>query len=189
MFTKNKLVRESFIETELPNEINELPFLIFLDIDGVLNCEIFYKTATEEEKWSNISVYRINLLNQLCEETNAKIVISSSWRMGKSIEYFQNLFDGLGGNFEVIGKTPNLGNSEFTVPRGLEINQWIKNYIKEEYFGEIAKDFQHSLNYVIIDDDSDMLLDQWKNFFHCDNYSGLTPNTIHKIIRFYKGYF
>jgi hypothetical protein len=192
MSEQNKFIKSSFIETiqhEKPGKLNELPFLVFLDIDGVLNCEVFYHTASEDEKWNNISPFRIRLLNELCEKTNAKIVISSSWRMGKSIKHFQSLFDSLGGNFEVIGKTPNLKNGEVTIPRGVEINEWIKLCIKEEYFGEIAEDFQHTLNYVILDDDSDMLLHQEKNFFHCDNYSGLTPNIIHKIKRFYKGYF
>lgn len=182
MSDQSKFVKSSFIQ-------NKLPFLIFLDVDGVLNCEMFYYTASEDEKWNNICSFRINLLNQLCHHTGAKIVVSSTWRMGNSIEYLQKVFDSAGGNFEVVGKTPNLKSKEFTLPRGIEINQWIKDNIKQEYFGEIANDFQHTLNYIILDDDSDMLLDHWKNFFQCDNYSGLTPNIIHKIKRFYKGYF
>jgi hypothetical protein len=39
-------------------------------------------------------------------------------------------------------------------------------------------------NYVIIDDDSDMLLHQAEHFFLTDNYSGLTPNTCYKIKRY-----
>jgi len=49
---------------------------------------------------------------------------------------------------------------------------------------------EHGVNYydfykyAIIDDDSDMLLNQEQNFFQTDNYSGLTPNTCYKIKRF-----
>ena len=40
-------------------------------------------------------------------------------------------------------------------------------------------------NYVIIDDDSDMLLNQQEHFFNTDYYSGLTHNTCYRIKRFF----
>ena len=40
-------------------------------------------------------------------------------------------------------------------------------------------------NYVIIDDDSDMLLWQANHFFQTDSYSGLTPNICYRIKRYF----
>ena len=57
--------------------------------------------------------------------------------------------------------------------RGNEIDIWLKN--SERY-----KD----TDYVIFDDDSDMLLWQQKHFFKTDNYSGLTPTTCYKAKRY-----
>lgn len=117
--------------------------IIFLDIDGVLNvyCEgrdeygcTFHKHFEDNLKW-------------IIEETNAKIVISSSWRMnGLSIMQEMWQYRKLAG--EVIDVTPYINNCK----RGEEIQLWLNNNTVS--------------NYVIIDDDTDML-DIQKNNFVC----------------------
>jgi hypothetical protein len=123
--------------------------VIFLDIDGVLNvyCQsrdeygcIFHDHLVDNLKW-------------VIEQTGAKIVVSSSWRLSgeKSIMDMWN-FRNLPG--EVIGITPNLSYGvklNTYTPRGKEIQQWLDEH------PEVT-------NYVIFDDDSDMLEHQMKNF-------------------------
>lgn len=173
------------------------PFVIFLDIDGVFNCQIFYQENYKEVKKrlrkqvkskeierldyykSQICPDRIKWFSELCKEVNADVVISSTWRMGKSVEELQEIMNYCGGSFRIIGKTEHLGYE-----RGIEISKWLKDNVKPETYGCNYYDFHR---YAIIDDDSDMLLNQRFNFFQTDNYSGLTPNTCYKIKRFFTG--
>lgn len=62
--------------------------IIFLDIDGVLNHEDFYRERFEkryddgaiEHPYSEIDPKTVQRLNKIIEETGANIVISSTWR-------------------------------------------------------------------------------------------------------------
>jgi hypothetical protein len=155
--------------------------IIFLDIDGVLNCQVFYdKAGTREfDRESNICKERVSWLNDLCKETGAKVVISSSWRQGRTVEELQTLFNNCGATFEIIDKTP-VARSDGGV-RGNEIYKWLVDNI-EKLSG--VKYYEYK-DYVIIDDDSDMLLWQTPHFFKVDSYSGLTPNTCWKIKQFF----
>lgn len=167
--------------------------IIFLDIDGVLNCELFYKGVhhsivkkqlKKEAKKIDWSQYyksqlcpeRMSWLNDLCKEIEAKIVISSTWRLGKTVEELQQILNESGATFEVIDKTTHTGYE-----RGTEISIWLKDN-SEKFCGIKYYDFR---DYVIIDDDSDMLLNQKEHFFQTDNYSGLTPTICYKIKRFF----
>ena len=53
--------------------------IIFLDIDGVLNCKY---TKEEIFFFPFVSPKKIELLKQLIERTGAKVVLSSTWRHG-----------------------------------------------------------------------------------------------------------
>jgi len=81
-----------------------------------------------------------------------------------------------GGTFEIFDITPYTG-----YVRGTEISTWIKDNIIPETHGCQYYDFK---KYVIIDDDSDMLLSQQHHVFHTDGYGGLTPNICYRIKRF-----
>ena len=122
---------------------------------------------------SQICKKRIKMLNDLCQETDSKVVVSSTWRSGRSVKRLQEIFDYCGGTFEVLDKT---GNCKCRT-RGCEIDKWLDDNTKK-YFGVLSHDFYR---YVIIDDDSDMLLNQQSHFFQTDNWSGLTPTTCYKI--------
>lgn len=171
---------------------------MFLDIDGVLNCELHYqsqqfdsykqaqkqlekdvksgKIERLEFYKSQISNERIKMLNALCDETDTVIVVSSTWRKNKTVGDLQEIFDYCGATFKVIDKTPCTGYE-----RGTEISLWLKENVSK-YFDCQYYDFYR---YAIIDDDSDMLLNQQFNFFQTDNYSGLTLNTCYRIKRFF----
>lgn len=186
----------------MENIIDKRP-IIFLDIDGVFNCQLHYmsmqfkdykegkkhlKKAVKSKEIERLDFYksqvcgeRIEMFNNLCDEVNAVVVISSSWRIGKSVEELQEIMNYCGGTFKIIDKTDRNGYE-----RGTEISKWIRENIKPETHGCSYYDFER---YVIIDDDGDMLLNQAKHFFQTDNYSGLTPTTCYKIKRFLTNYF
>jgi HAD domain in Swiss Army Knife RNA repair proteins len=155
--------------------------LIFLDIDGVLNCQLFFAERTKVVGGTylenNICKERLGWLNELCSETGAKVVISSTWRLGNKLCELQDLFNIVGGTFEIVGYTPNLRHEACV--RGNEILQYIKDHEELGYHSDYH-------DYAIIDDDSDMLLWQKDNFFQTDTYAGLTPNICHKIKRFFE---
>lgn len=160
---------------------------MFLDIDGVLNCQLLYEEQKGKAKMeskddyyaSQICKKRIDWLNKLCEEENIQVVISSTWRLGRTVEELQQLFSLVGATFKIIDKTPNLRGEGCL--RGNEIYKWIQDN-SEKLFG--IKYYEYK-SYVIVDDDSDMLLWQAPHFFKTDSYSGLTPNTCYKIKQFF----
>jgi len=181
--------------------------IIFLDVDGVLNCQIFYeehfkhirrfdkipfyktvkkflKKKVKKSEIGRLDYYksqmdgkRMSWLNSLCEDTNSAVVLSASMRGGKPVQDLQRIFNYCGATFTIIGKT---GHCEDRI-RGVEILNWLKDNCMQ-WFGVNYYDFYR---YAIIDDDSDMLLWQQNHFFKTDNYSGLTPNTCYKIRRFF----
>ena len=150
--------------------------IIFLDIDGVLNHELFFKSWNQEGE--QLDVTRIALLNQLCIDANCDIVISSTWRMSGLDDCIAKLKE-YGATFNIIGATPILRFEG--IVRGCEIALWLEKNITEDKYGCRYYDFY---KYVILDDDSDMLLNQHSHFFHVDAYAGLTPNICYKINRF-----
>lgn len=160
--------------------------IIFLDIDGVLNNELWYRSENfrqgkdrEEYELSQFDPRCVAHLNHLTLETNAKIVVSSSWRLGKTVEELQELFEKIGIEGEVIDKTPYLRfqkNDDYdrSVPRGCEIKAWLESN------KSILGDKMSKVKYVILDDDSDMLYWQRKNFVQTDPYCGLTSQGVFK---------
>lgn len=123
--------------------------VIFLDIDGVLNtadsmymdrfipCEDIDGQIVPD----HLSYRSVRILNDIIKETGAKVVISSTWRLGRSVEWLQKLLDRYGFEGEVIGRTGKLWDE----CRGAEIQQWLD--VKTDYDIE---------SFIIIDDDSDM---------------------------------
>ena len=157
--------------------------LIFLDIDGVLNNSAmaysmdFFKLINDIETihgGARLSGVNIRNLNQLTDDTGAKIVISSSWRILSDLDELCDILGNAGVTGEIIDETPILSSL-----RGNEILQYINdNYSWEE---------QEKLKFVILDDDSDMLYWQRNNFFWCDPFCGLSPGIVYKATRFLNG--
>lgn len=111
--------------------------VIFLDIDGTIYC-------------NGSPVY---CLTELIKMTNAKIVITSSWRIGKTLDQLISDINRLE-NFpvqSVIGMTEVIYHKEEEIPRGAEIEIYLREHPEIE-------------EYVIIDDEPVPLLTQADHF-------------------------
>lgn len=181
--------------------------IIFLDVDGVLNYQIFYEeNYAKMTKHNNIPLYkvvkkhlkklvkkkeisrmdyyksqmcpiRMQWLNDLCESTNSAVVLSASMRASWDVLTLNKIFQHCGATFTIIDKT---GHVDCRI-RGVEIKQWLDDNCMR-WFGVQGFDFYR---YAILDDDSDMLLWQASHFFLVDRYAGLSPNTCYKITNFF----
>lgn len=120
------------------------------------------ETCTQKWKW----------LSEFCNENDIKICVSSVWKnhfgneKGRIPEWWGEALSKLGFKENtfvgITGKRKKL--------RGEEIQEWLNQHDNIE-------------DYAILDDDSDMLDEQFKHFHHCDNYFGLTPNHLYRINR------
>ena len=155
--------------------------IIFLDIDGVLNCsalnmskEMFNAINDVGTRYGRLSSSRIKNLNSLISDTGAEIVLSSTWRSSENVNGV--LYDA-GINGKIVSHTPFL--REEGSLRGNEIYVWIQKHI--------AYQQRDNFKYVIIDDDSDMLYWQRNNFLLCDRECGLSQDIAYKAARILNG--
>lgn len=140
--------------------------IIFLDIDGVLNgygfCEYigwkvvcFFKNKNLKNWYRKVTdpcgvhESKVKRLAKIIKKTNAKVVMSSSWRIGWWQRPYENMFDDQKKltdllkkyNIEVIDVTPNLSGCK----RDEEILHWLY-----EHDGEVEK-------FIILDDENSFL--------------------------------
>lgn len=165
--------------------------IIFLDIDGVLNHEMFYRKRHEEgfnpENYplTEFCPEAVKNLNVLIEKGNAVICVSSSWRLGRTIEELQELLNSVGVKGNVVGRTcSKLNRSKYgETVRGDEIKHWFECYpeLDRDYMGRPIPN-----NYVILDDDNDMSNEQKTHFIHVDRWFGLTEKDVEKAIQILK---
>ena len=157
--------------------------IIFLDIDGVLNSELYfrgycrYPSTTIKHPQNHIDRGAVETLNTLIKNTDAKVVVSSTWRLSYSKEELQGFLNEFGFAGEVIGVTPDYSRALNTV-RGNEILGWIRDNDTL-----LCKSYDAYAEYVILDDDTDMLFWQRNNFVHVDRYCGITPTIVRKATR------
>lgn len=149
--------------------------VIFLDFDGVI--------TTAKSRY-NLDKDKIDLLGRIIDATDAKIVISSSWRrntLEETIEYLSTISQRVPFVFPyldtVIGITSrmysfklNSPDKHFRVHRGLEIDQYLDEH------PEIKR-------YVILDDDMDMLLCQKPYFVRTHSQRGINSADVIKSIQ------
>ena len=150
--------------------------VIFLDFDGTI--------TTLKSNWT-IDNEKVELVKQICDETGAKIVISSSWRrytLEQTIEAITNQESVYGHNpfpypEYIIDITSRMyafkhGNKEthYGLCRGVEIDRWLWEH-------------EDVTNYVILDDDSDMLLRQKEHFIKTHALRGISKRDVEKAIK------
>ncbi len=119
--------------------------IIFLDIDGVLNSEMYYRSVDRTIKdWSRFDPRVVDMIIDLVEESSAKLVMSSTWRFG-AIKQLNNELtkSGLKKYLHKDWKTPQVYPSH----RGTEIKMWLDEHADV-------------VNYLILDDDINILDEQ-----------------------------
>lgn len=163
---------------------------LFLDFDGVI---------TTQKSGYALDPEKCELIQKIVDATGAKIIITSSWRwhtleatieklstvdkyripfvvswindiVGITIRAYQYLSQGTG--------------IHLSIPRGVEIKQWIDTHIhsnngKNFDYKDVGIDFQ----YVILDDDTDMLYEHRQHFIKTDTYKGLSLAQAKKAIK------
>lgn len=167
---------------------------LFLDFDGVLNT-MEYQTALQwkgeprkDEYGSLFDPEAVENLNLIIQNTNAKIVISSSWRLD-GIRRMREMWAARGLPGKVYGITPELSEVHFNsfqddrisisvIPygtRGLEINEWlhINQNLYQQYMG---------YSYAIIDDFDDFISSQMSHVVLTEPETGLTKELATKAI-------
>lgn len=106
--------------------------VIFLDIDGVLNCR---KTPNPRKFPYIIDDKLLTLLRQLLEQTGASVVLSSTWRYDSA-----GIFSAKHQGVPFVDITPDMPDE----PRSKEILEWLRHH------PEVTR-------YVVIDDEDDDL--------------------------------
>lgn len=109
--------------------------IVFLDMDGVLNgSDLGIPNEREynigDDRWWAMMVnpLLVSLLNKILEASNAKVVISSSWRYHANPEQMQRILNLKGFKGNVIGRTPlstELPTGLRDGLRGTEIEFWL----------------------------------------------------------------
>lgn len=120
--------------------------ILFLDIDGVLNSDR-YDREKDRMKSGNIDETRLDLIKEIVDKTDAKIVLTSTWRhhwhpneelcddTGKELN---RVFNAHG--VEIFDKTPRL--ALFT-DRSDEIKEWLEFCSEEIESFAILDDFMY----------------------------------------------
>ena len=150
--------------------------VIFLDVDGVLNSE--YDLMIHREKnnikgsilYAEVEDRPLKLLKKLVEKTSAKIVVSSSWRIGCERSGRQSVFGAdLYKKLEKRLSDYDLYIYDITPvcngQRGDEIREWLNAHKCVDRF-------------VILDDDSDMCEYTETNLVQTDYSNGLQEKHI-----------
>ena len=147
--------------------------ILFLDIDGVLASYDYLLSLK-----GFIDKKKVALLNML-KPYDVEVVISSSW--GYNEDTVKQL-TACGLELPIIGGTEHFYSDWMC--RGNEIAKWLVNTFDEYnvYTGKASTYSGKDYEYVILDDDEDMLMCQKDNFIHVDRYTALTEENIKKAI-------
>ena len=160
--------------------------VVFLDIDGVLNSRESLRRRSKLSCKRIINIDEIDYpaepmvsnLNKILKETNARIVVSSTWRLLhpvfdtatekiKSLKSnsLESIFRNCGIQARIMDITPNI---KFGGHRGLDIEAWLKDNKVERY--------------VILDDTDEFFENQKPYFVQTTFEKGLTVELADKAI-------
>jgi len=142
--------------------------IIFLDVDGVLNSSTFFRDMKEIGKFRtdlwNLNPNSIALLRVLiAEDPTIRLVLSSTWRL-----YPDGIKALHEAGLDFIASTVDYHGAKC---RGEEILRWVIDN-EDDIF-----------SYVILDDQDDMLPQQYKRFVRTSMRDGLLPVHLEKAKR------
>jgi len=169
--------------------------IIFLDIDGVLNCENYYtehfKNFGTGPKWDKFGEHfyykNIENLKILIEKTGAEIVISAGARV-KGLDEMKKMWKYRGLPGKIIDVTPSFALESSKIPRGVEIEKWL-NGKDFSYYDCPWQTYKESIeksgikSHVILDDDIDMFCYQSPYFVQTSRKSGFNKKCLQKAIK------
>ena len=127
--------------------------IVFLDFDGVLNSHAYARRLGREQDVMGLDEDAVSRLNRLVTEGGfPDVVVSSSWRHGRTVHQLRELLHRAGFSGCVVGKTPDCAHTPEGglwrgAMRGNEVQSWLD--LAPLYDVEVTQ-------FVIIDDDSDM---------------------------------
>lgn len=132
--------------------------LCFLDFDGVLNSDRYFAANPRVKENENLDPAAIGLLCDFLDRTHCQVVVSSTWRIGSTVQELRDILSerGFRQPERVIGKT-----TERTMNRGRQIDAYLKKLTRAD------------VQFVIFDDDGDME-PHMENFVMTDGRVGLT---------------
>jgi len=138
--------------------------VLFLDIDGVLNSKLYYKYIYKPSDFvSRFDPYCVILVKRLIEEFSLKIVISSSWRNGSVNRLMKELNEyNMVEYLHEDWHTPVVRRAS----RGKEIKLWLDSHPEVQ-------------DYLILDDNENLLDNQFSRFVKTNNYLGMVQERYH----------
>jgi hypothetical protein len=185
-------------------EINKYNSIIFLDIDGCLNSQLFYEERYNHliQQDNDVPLYKI-VKKHMKKQVKSKVIEKLDYYKGEMcgirIGWLNELCTETNSaivlsasmraaySVEQLQEIFNYCGATFTIigktghsecrHRGCEIKDWLKSN-SSAWFGVNYYDFY---KFIIIDDDNDFLLEQADHFFQCDGYCGITPAIIYRI--------
>ena len=134
--------------------------VIFLDIDGVLNCD---KTPNPRKLPYVVDKKLLTRLGKLLDRTGAKVVLTSTWRIDPV-----GLFAAKHWHVPFMDAAPDMPKR----PRREEILTWLKQHPKVS-------------RYVVIDDEDDGLDDL--PLFQPSRKTGITPEIVRGVEQYLSG--
>ena len=168
---------------------NDMKKYIFLDMDGVI------ATPNHSGRMWSIDKSCEKRLGEILDRTGALIVLSSSWRKETVEDTVKKMQEH---NFKycdkIVGVTIRAYDHikkgvHLSIPRGVEIKQWLDTNVHSNN----GKDWDRKLkerdfNYVILDDDMDMLLEHKDNFVRTQSIIGITDKDVDRAVSILNNY-
>lgn len=143
--------------------------VLFVDFDGVLNC------ASTDRVWrgfKGLDPTKVRMLDAIVEQTGARIVISSAWRVGRSVEDLRRILKlhTMRHAGAVIGKTRNGRLDEW---REGQIKEWLAQHPKVKTFAIV--------------DDTHEFPTLFRRYVQTTWESGLEPGHVRRLVALLRG--
>lgn len=143
--------------------------VLFLDMDGVIHNDASYMKYGQM-----IDIGGVKIISKLILEQDIGIVFSSTWRLGLDRDVVSDYL-------KLCGFPPSVLHQDYKTRdligehRGSLIQEWLDAHPEVE-------------QYVILDDDDDMLPSQKENFIHVDGMNGFGVRDFYRAESIFKGY-
>lgn len=161
---------------------------IFLDVDGVLNSDIYMSSdqyfaecesleiipegrqVMEKAHHLHIDPAAMKLLNVLVERSEAKVILSSTWRIKYSLVEMNMMFQKRGATFQIADVTPAKMSYR---PRGHDVSEYLSSMKRN---GEVPEAF-------VILDDIDAFSNLKNHFVQTSEDEGLTQEDVAQALK------